>query len=46
MTTWSLVDDTARAAFLEASGLGEDGRSRTLATGAREIVEHRWSAQI
>ncbi|MFD2025506.1 GNAT family N-acetyltransferase [Promicromonospora aerolata] len=46
VTTWSLVDDTARAAFLEASGLGEDGRSRTLATGAREIVEHRWSAQI
>ncbi|GAB2501703.1 hypothetical protein GCM10027063_46360 [Promicromonospora xylanilytica] len=46
VTTWSLVDDTARAAFLEASGLGEDGRSRTLATGAREVVEHRWSAQI
>ncbi|MEU4360583.1 GNAT family N-acetyltransferase [Promicromonospora sp. NPDC023987] len=46
VTTWSLVDDTARAAFLEASGLGEDGRSRTLATGVREVVEHRWSAQI
>jgi ribosomal protein S18 acetylase RimI-like enzyme len=46
VTTWSLVDDTARAAFLEASGLGEDGRSRTLATGVREIVEHRWSAAI
>lgn len=46
VTTWSLVDDAARAAFLEASGLGEDGRSRTLATGVREVVEHRWSAQI
>jgi len=46
VTTWALVDDTARAAFLKASGLGEDGRSRTLATGVREVVEHRWSAQI
>ncbi|WP_036959415.1 GNAT family N-acetyltransferase [Promicromonospora kroppenstedtii] len=46
VTTWALVDDTARAQFLEASGLGEDGRSRTLATGVREVVEHRWSAQI
>ncbi|WP_275003865.1 GNAT family N-acetyltransferase [Promicromonospora iranensis] len=46
VTTWSLVDDTARAAFLEASGLGEDGRSRTLATGVREVIEHRWSAAI
>lgn len=46
VTTWALVDDAARAAFLEASGLGEDGRSRTLATGAREVIEHRWSAGI
>ncbi|MFI6427008.1 GNAT family N-acetyltransferase [Promicromonospora sp. NPDC050880] len=46
VTTWALADDTARAAFLDASGLGEDGRSRTLATGVREVVEHRWSAQI
>ncbi|MCP2263871.1 GNAT family N-acetyltransferase [Promicromonospora thailandica] len=46
VTTWALADDTARAAFLAASGLGEDGRSRTLATGPREVVEHRWSAQI
>ncbi len=46
VTTWALVDDTARAQFLAASGLGEDGRSRTLATGVREVVEHRWSAQI
>jgi ribosomal protein S18 acetylase RimI-like enzyme len=46
VTTWTLVDDTARAAFLESSGLGEDGRSRTLATGVREVVEHRWSAAI
>ncbi|HEV6954142.1 MAG TPA: GNAT family N-acetyltransferase [Promicromonospora sp.] len=46
VTTWALADDTARAAFLETSGLGEDGRTRTLATGPREIVEHRWSAQI
>lgn len=46
VTTWSLVDDTARAEFLAACGLGEDGRSRTLATGVREVVEHRWSAQI
>ena len=46
VTTWALVDDKARAAFLEASGLGEDGRSRTLATGVREVVEHRWSAEI
>ena len=46
VSTWALVDDTARAAFLDASGLGEDGRSRTLATGVREVVEHRWSAQI
>jgi ribosomal protein S18 acetylase RimI-like enzyme len=46
VSTWALVDDKARASFLEASGLGEDGRSRTLATGVREIVEHRWSAEI
>lgn len=46
VTTWALVDDKARAAFLDASGLGEDGRSRTLATGVREVVEHRWSAEI
>lgn len=46
VTTWALADDTARATFLKASGLGEDGRSRTLATGVREVVEHRWSAQI
>ncbi|MGW2095488.1 N-acetyltransferase family protein [Promicromonospora sukumoe] len=46
VTTWALADDTARAQFLAASGLGEDGRSRTLATGVREVVEHRWSAQI
>jgi ribosomal protein S18 acetylase RimI-like enzyme len=46
VTTWTLVDDTARATFLESSGLGEDGRSRTLATGVREVVEHRWSAAI
>jgi ribosomal protein S18 acetylase RimI-like enzyme len=46
VTTWALDDDPARAAFLESSGLGRDGRSRTLATGVREVVEHRWSAQI
>lgn len=46
VTTWSLVDDTARSTFLAASGLGEDGRSRALATGVREVVEHRWSADI
>ncbi|MFC8921499.1 GNAT family N-acetyltransferase [Cellulosimicrobium sp. NPDC057127] len=46
VVTWVLDGDTAREAFLGGAGLGPDGRARTLATGVRDVVEHRWTAQI
>ncbi len=46
IATWVLDGDTARETFLAGAGLGPDGRTRTLATGLRDVVEHRWSAEI
>jgi GNAT superfamily N-acetyltransferase len=46
VVTWVLDDDTARERFLASAGLGPDGRERVLATGARDVVERRWSAAI
>lgn len=46
MVTWVLDDDSARERFLSSAGLGPDGRERVLATGVRDVVEHRWSAAI
>jgi len=46
VVAWVLDGDTAREAFLGGAGLGPDGRTRTLATGPRDVVEHRWSAAL
>ncbi|MCA5893209.1 GNAT family N-acetyltransferase [Isoptericola sp. NEAU-Y5] len=46
VVTWVLDDDTARERFLDAAGLGPDGMERVLATGVRDVVERRWSAEI
>ncbi|MBD5788158.1 GNAT family N-acetyltransferase [Cellulosimicrobium terreum] len=46
VVAWVLDGDTAREAFLGGAGLGSDGRTRTLATGPRDVVEHRWSAAL
>ncbi|MHA7134994.1 GNAT family N-acetyltransferase [Oerskovia turbata] len=46
IVTWVLDGDTAREQFLGGAGLGPDHRARTLATGVRDVVEHRWSASI
>ncbi|GAA1728132.1 hypothetical protein GCM10009809_24780 [Isoptericola hypogeus] len=46
VATWVLDDDSARERFLSAAGLGPDGTRRVLATGVRDVVEHRWSAGI
>ena len=46
MCTWVLDDDPAREQFLAGAGLGPDGRTRTLATGVRDVRESRWSADI
>lgn len=46
VSTWVLDDDTAREQFLAGAGLGPDGKTRTLATGLREVRENRWSATI
>lgn len=46
LVTWVLDGDEAREVFLAGAGLGADGRRRTLATGVRDVVEHRWSAEI
>lgn len=46
VVTWVLDDDSARERFLDAAGLGPDGTERVLATGVREVVERRWSAEI
>ncbi len=46
VVTWVLDGDAAREAFLSGSGLGPDGRTRTLATGLRDVVERRWTAEI
>ena len=44
VSTWVLDDDPAREQFLAGAGLGPDGRTRTLATGVRDVRESRWSA--
>ena len=46
VVTWVLDGDSGREAFLAGAGLGPDGRTRTLATGVRDVVEHRWSAEV
>lgn len=46
VATWVLEDDDARVRFLSSAGLGPDGRRRHLATGVRDVVEHRWVAAI
>ena len=46
VVTWVLDGDAGRERFLSASGLGPDGVERALATGARDVVERRWSAVI
>ena len=46
VVTWVLDDDSARERFLGSAGLGPDGRERVLATGARDVVERRWSAAL
>ncbi len=46
VVVWVLEGDTARETFLAGAGLGPDGRERTLATGARDVVERRWTALI
>jgi len=46
VVAWILDGDTAREQFLGGAGLGPDQRTRTLATGVRDVVEHRWSATI
>lgn len=46
ISTWVLDDDPAREQFLAGAGLGPDGRSRSLATGVREVRESRWSATL
>ncbi|GIG21879.1 hypothetical protein Cch01nite_26030 [Cellulomonas chitinilytica] len=50
--TWVLDGDEARARFLGGAGLGPDGGTRDLATGAMPdgseatVTERRWSASI
>ncbi|MCB7137722.1 GNAT family N-acetyltransferase [Cellulosimicrobium marinum] len=46
VVTWVLDGDAARESFLAGAGLGPDGRTRTLATGVRDVAEHRWVAQL
>lgn len=46
VVTWVLDGDDGRERFLSSSGLGPDGTERSLATGARDVVERRWSASI
>jgi GNAT superfamily N-acetyltransferase len=46
VVTWVLDGDAGREAFLSGAGLGPDGRTRTLATGVRDVVEHRWVAEV
>ena len=46
IVAWILDGDSAREQFLGGAGLGPDHRARTLATGVRDVVEHRWSASI
>lgn len=46
VVTWVLDGDEGRERFLSSSGLGPDGVERALATGARDVVERRWSAVI
>lgn len=46
LSTWVLDEDTAREQFLAGAGLGPDGRTRSLATGPREVTEARWSATL
>ncbi len=46
VVTWVLDGDTARETFLAGAGLGPDGRTRTLATGVRDVVERRWAAEL
>jgi GNAT superfamily N-acetyltransferase len=46
LITWVLDGDAAREAFLAGAGLGPDGRTRTLATGPRDVVERRWVAEV
>ena len=46
VVAWVLDGDTGREQFLGGAGLGPDGRSRTLATGVRDVREARWSATI
>lgn len=46
IVTWALEGDIPRETFLASAGLGTDGLTRTLATGAREVVERRWSAAL
>nr|WP_194720074.1 GNAT family N-acetyltransferase [Cellulosimicrobium arenosum] len=46
IVSWVLDGDTAREEFLGGAGLGPDGRTRTLATGPRDVVEHRWYAAL
>jgi GNAT superfamily N-acetyltransferase len=46
VAAWVLDGDGARERFLAGSGMGPDGRTRTLATGVRDVVESRWSASL
>ncbi|GAA4733346.1 hypothetical protein GCM10023216_27070 [Isoptericola chiayiensis] len=46
VVTWVLGGDEGRERFLSSSGLGPDGTTRHLATGVRDVVEHRWAAAI
>ncbi len=46
IVTWVMDDDSARERFLSSAGLGPDGTERVLATGVRDVVEHRWSAAV
>lgn len=44
--TWVMQDSPARERFFAGAGFGQDGGVRTLATGVREVQEHRWAADI
>jgi GNAT superfamily N-acetyltransferase len=46
VVSWVLDGDAGREEFLAGAGLGPDGRTRTLATGVRDVVEHRWVAEV
>lgn len=46
VVAWVLDGDTGREQFFSGAGMGPDGRTRTLAAGARHVREARWSATL